>query len=92
MAKNKIKKYVTVGNDHKGLDYRSIAEIMTNDGHKMNHSSVRNYIVRSFTKVAESLSSSYGMNYTAEEIDKIAKSPDFQHALIDVMKREWKDE
>lgn len=86
----KTKKYVTVGNDHKGLNYREIAEIMTSEGHKMNHSSVRNYIVRSFTKVAETLSKNYGLNYDAEEIDRIAKSPEFQHALIDVMKREWK--
>jgi hypothetical protein len=86
----KVKKYVTVGNDHKGLNYREIAEIMTEEGHKMNHSSVRNYIVRSFTKVAETLSQNYGLNYDAEEIDRIAKSPEFQHALIDVMKSEWK--
>ena len=86
----RTKKYVTVGNDHKGLNYREIAEIMTSEGHKMNHSSVRNYIVRSFTKVAETLSQNYGLNYDAEEIDKIAKSPKFQHALIDVMKSEWK--
>ena len=86
----RTKKYVTVGNDHKGLNYREIAEIMTSEGHKMNHSSVRNHIVRSFTKVAETLSQNYGLNYDAEEIDKIAKSPEFQHALIDVMKSEWK--
>jgi len=86
----KTKKYVTVGNDHTGLNYREIAEIMTSEGHKMNHSSVRNYIVRSFTKVAETLSKNYGLNYDAEEIDRIAKSPEFQHALIDVMKSEWK--
>ena len=38
----KNKKYVTVNSDHEGLDYRSIADIMTKNGHKMNHSSVRN--------------------------------------------------
>ena len=35
------KKYVTT-NIENGLDYRSIAEIMTKSGDKMNHSTVRN--------------------------------------------------
>lgn len=83
----KNKKYVTVSNDHEGLDYRSIAEIMTKSGHKMNHSSVRNYIVRSFKKVAKEVTSQYGMSYDENQIDELAKSPDFQHALIDIMKR-----
>lgn len=83
----KNKKYVTVSNENEGLDYRSIAEIMTRDGHKMNHSSVRNYIVRSFKKVAKEVTHQYGMNYDDKQIDELAKSPDFQHALIDIMKR-----
>ena len=53
----------------------------------MNHSSVRNYIVRSFKKVAKEVTSQYGMSYDENQIDELAKSPDFQHALIDIMKR-----
>lgn len=83
----KNKKYVVVGNDHDGLDYRSIAEIMTNDGHKMNHSSVRNYIVRSFKKVAAEVTKQYGLEYNEQQIDELAKSPEFQHSLIDIIKR-----
>ena len=48
----KSKKYVTA-NDHKGLDYRSIAEIMTASGDKMNHSTVRNIITRGFSKIVK---------------------------------------
>lgn len=80
------KKYVTVSDDINCMDYRTISEIMTKEGHSMNHSSVRNYIVRSFTKVAKEVSKQYGLNYTDEQIDKIAKSPDFQYSLIDIMK------
>ena len=79
------KKYVTT-NDYNGLDYRSIAEIMTKDGNKMNHSSVRNYITRGFCKVVKGISKEYGINYSDEEIKKIAQSPDFQSSIIDMMK------
>ena len=84
------KKYVTT-NDYNGLDYRSIAEIMTKDGNKMNHSSVRNYITRGFCKVVKGISKEYGINYSDEEIKKIAQSPDFQSSIIDMMKeKKWK--
>jgi hypothetical protein len=79
------KKYVTT-NDYNGLDYRSIAEIMTKSGNKMNHSSVRNYITRGFCKVVKGISKDYGLNYSDEQIKKIAQSPDFQSSIIDIMK------
>jgi hypothetical protein len=79
------KKYVTT-NDYDGLDYRSIAEIMTKSGNKMNHSSVRNYITRGFCKVVKGISKDYGLNYSDEQIKKIAQSPDFQSSIIDIMK------
>tara|TARA_B100001989_G_C24428265_1_gene407654 strand:+ start:401 stop:658 length:258 start_codon:yes stop_codon:yes gene_type:complete len=79
------KKYVTT-NDYNGLDYRSIAEIMTKDGNKMNHSSVRNYITRGFCKVVKGISKDYGINYSDAQIKKIAQSPEFQSSIIDIMK------
>lgn len=83
----KSKKYVTVSKDVCCLDYRTIAEIMSKEGHKMNHSSVRNYIVRGFTKIVKNMSNEYGLNYSPEKIDEIAKSPEFQHSLIEVMSK-----
>ena len=79
------KKYVTA-NDYNGLDYRSIAEIMTSEGNKMNHSSVRNYITRGFCKVVKGISIDYGLNYTDNQVKKIAQSPEFQNSIIEVMK------
>ena len=79
------KKYVTT-NNYNGLDYRSIAIIMTNDGDKMNHSSVRNYITRGFCKVVKGISKDYGIRYSENEIKKIAQSQDFQSSIIDIMK------
>ena len=81
----KNKKYVTA-NDHKGLDYRSIAEIMTKSGDKMNHSTVRNIITRGFIKVVKGLSKDYELNYSDQKIKEIAQSPDFQESIIQIMK------
>lgn len=81
----KVKKYVTT-NDYDGLDYRSIADIMTDSGNKMNHSSVRNYITRGFCKVVKGISKDYGLNYSEDQIKKIAQSPEFQSSIIDIMK------
>ena len=81
----KVKKYVTT-NDYDGLDYRSIADIMTDSGNKMNHSSVRNYITRGFCKVVKGISKDYGLSYSEDQIKKIAQSPEFQSSIIDIMK------
>lgn len=79
------KKYVTT-NIENGLDYRSIAEIMTKSGDKMNHSTVRNIITRGFCKVVKGISEDYGLKYTDQKIKEIAQSPEFQESIIQIMK------
>lgn len=81
----KNKKYVTVKNV--GLGLHDIAKVMTNEGHKMNHSTVRNIINRSFVKIAENISKNYDLKHTDEEIFNIAKSPQFQESVIELLKR-----
>jgi hypothetical protein len=82
---NNNKKYVTA-NDYDGLNYRSIAIIMSESGHKMNHSSVRNYITRGFCKVVKGISKDYNLKYDDAQIKKIAQSPEFQNSIIEIMK------
>lgn len=68
-----------------------IAKVMTNDGDKMNHSTVRNIINKSFVKIAENISKKYDVKRTKEEIFNIAKSPEFQESVIELLKRkQWK--
>lgn len=86
--KTNASKYVTVGNEHKGMSYKEISTIMTNSGHKMNHSSVRHHILKSFAKIASHMVDYYELDYTKEKIDEISKSPEFQHAVIDLLKKE----
>ena len=79
----KNKKYVTVKGQ--GLGLYDIANIMTKNGDKMNHSTVRNIINRSFFKVAKSITTRYGVKYSDEEIIKIAKSPQFQESIVELL-------
>lgn len=82
----KNKKYVTVNNS--GLGLHDIAKVMTNSGHKMNHSTVRNIINKSFIKIAAHIVKSYGEKvYTNEEIYNIAKSPQFQESVVELIER-----
>lgn len=83
----KTKKYVTVKNQ--GLCLYDIADIMTKNGDKMNHSTVRNIINTSFVKIAKSITTSYGAKYSDEEIFNIAKSPQFQESIIDLLKSKY---
>lgn len=81
----KTKKYVTVKNT--GLGLHDIAKVMTDEGDKMNHSTVRNIINRSFVKIAENISKKYDLDHSKEEIFNIAKSPQFQESVIELLKR-----
>jgi hypothetical protein len=81
----KRNKYV-VSKQHFGLEYRTIANMMTNDGDKMNHSTVRNIITRGFSKVIKGIAKDYDLKYDADKIKKIAQSPEFQNSIVSVMK------
>ena len=79
------KKYVTTKVKN-GLDYRSIAEIMTKCGDEMNHSTVRNIITRGLVKVVKGISKEYELEYTDKKIKEIAQSPEFQESIMQIMK------
>lgn len=81
----KNKKYVTVSKSS-GLGLYDVAKKMSGDGDKMNHSTVRNIINRSFFKLAKNISDSYSLNYDAKKIDDISKSPEFQESIVDLLR------
>lgn len=85
----KNKKYVTVNKS--GLGLHAIAKIMSEEGIKMNHSTVRNIINRSFVKMASHMSKNYDLNHSDEDIFNIAKSPQFQESIVELLERK-KDE
>ena len=72
--------YATV--THQGLGYREIAEIMTSEGHKMNHATARNYFLRAMEKLATPMVKLMDNGRTAEDL---AVDPNFQDAMIEIL-------
>lgn len=84
--KDKSSIYATVTFDE-GVNYREIAETMTEIGFKMNHSSARNYVLRVMRKFADALCDSWDMPLAEAEIDRLVKSPSFQKAICEILQK-----
>lgn len=84
--KNPVKKsiYATVAMDE-GVNYREIADMMTEIGFKMNHSSARNYVLRVMRKFADAIMDEWDIDVPEHKKDKIVKSPQFQHAICEIL-------
>ena len=78
------KGYATVVEDE-GINYREIAEIMTDLGFAMNHSSARNYVLRVMNKFAEAFDSELGLGLSDDRINFVAGSPQFQSVIADLL-------
>lgn len=76
--------YATVACED-GVNYREIADTMTELGFTMNHSSARNYVLRVMRKFATAITMEYGVEADEAKIDEIAKSPQFQHGVADIL-------
>ena len=83
--------YATVTGNTGGLDYRTIAEKMTGDGHQMNHATARNIFLRAMKKLAEPLCEMYTPHFTQSHIDYIAKDPRFQASMIEMVSTIYDD-
>lgn len=75
--------HATVSHDE-GINYREIADIMTEIGFEMNHSSARNYILRIMRKFAYAITDAWDINIDEHGLEKIIKTPQFQQAICDV--------
>lgn len=76
--------YATVATDE-GVNYREIADTMTELGFPMNHSSARNYVLRVMRKFVEAFADAYDIDMTEDRISEIAKSPGFQRGVADLL-------
>jgi hypothetical protein len=74
--------YATVDD---GVNYRDIADTMTEIGYTMNHSSARNYVLRVMRKFAEAVVNQYGIDVSDSKIDVIARSPMFQSGIAELL-------
>jgi hypothetical protein len=71
--------------DEDGVNYREIAETMTELGFEMNHSSARNHVLRVMRKFVEALCEKYSMDFNETRVDEIAKSPEFQQGMSEIL-------
>lgn len=79
--------YATVAEDE-GVNYREIADTMSEIGFNMNHSSARNYVLRVMRKFAKAFVEQFEADIDPDDekaIDELAKSPSFQHAVADLL-------
>ena len=69
-----------------GESYHAISDMMTEKGHKMNHSTARNVFVSALKKIAKNVVGVYGVHCDDDEITRIAKDPRFQDAVVEFMR------
>ena len=84
--------YATVSDDDDCADYRLIGRKMTARGHKMNHASARNYVLRAMKKFARAIANEEGKHLDEKELAEIARNPSFQSALGDILRDELDSE
>jgi hypothetical protein len=75
--------YATVTDE--GVNYRQIAEKLTSMGHKMNHSTARNYVLRTMHKILSEINEKWNLNIPYNKFDDITKSSLFQSAISDIL-------
>ncbi len=76
--------YATVTSDD-GVNYREIANTMTEIGFKMNHSSARNYVLRVMKKFGKAVTDSWDLKISDSELERICKTPQFQQGICDIL-------
>lgn len=79
------KGYATVTDFPGALDYRAIAEKMSDDGDQMNHSTARNVFLRAMKKLAQSMHELYALDVEDESLAKTARDPEFQQGIYEAM-------
>ena len=78
--------YATVKATQGGMGYREIAEVMTERGFKMNHSTARNIFLSAMSKIAESVCDLYDCDTGDNNLKKVSSDPRFQSGVLDVLR------
>lgn len=74
--------YVTL---EEGIDFRKIAQIMTEAGFQMNHATARNVLMLSLSRLVRHVSEELGTNLSEEQIKGILKDQNVHEALSEVL-------
>jgi len=75
--------YATVDSLDGSMGYREIAEFMTENGDKMNHSTARNVFLSAMSKLAGDVCTQFDGH--SRKKDEMAKDPRFQSGIYDIL-------
>lgn len=84
----KMKKYVTI---EEGVDFRTIAKIMTERGYKMNHATARNVLISAIRRIMSHAADQVGTHIPENYLEELVKDQDIHMALADVLLRAHKE-
>lgn len=76
--------YATI-TDEDGVNYKEIAETMTELGFKMQHSSARNHVIKVMKMFADEFSRHMDVEMSDDQLTQLAKMPSFQGAIADIL-------
>ena len=77
--------YATVASLEGGMDYRTIAKKMSDDGDQMNHATARNIFLRAMKKLATPVCELYEFDESQDKIEKTARDPRFQSSMVELI-------
>lgn len=79
---NKKSRYVTIDD---GIDFRSIASLMTEANYQMNHATARNVMVSAMGKFLTELSQNLDSEISPEKMADLLKDPELHSAFADIL-------
>jgi alkyl sulfatase BDS1-like metallo-beta-lactamase superfamily hydrolase len=68
-----------------GEDYRTIANVMTQKGYKMNHATARNVFLSALRKIAKPVHQINDLPVSEDTLQKTAKDPRFQAGVAEIL-------
>jgi hypothetical protein len=78
--------YATIDPTWGGMNFRNIAEHMTDEGDKMNHSTARNIFLRAMSTIASHIAKNVDGDVASPDIQEIARNPEFQAGVAEILR------
>ena len=68
-----------------GDDYRTIANVMTKKGYKMNHATARNVFLSALKKIAKPIHQIQDLSTSEDILHRTARDPRFQAGVAEIL-------
>ena len=77
--------YATISSIENGMGYREIAEFLSENGDRMNHSTARNVFLSAMRKLARDACVMMDVPTTEENLKRVSSDPRFQSGIVDFL-------